>query len=127
MNVRDDARPKLGALPYVVGGLSFIPLIGLIFGCLSILWGLLTRKAGGKRLALIGALGIASSALLYGGLFYFGFVQRGGIYDHLRQQLAQSSLNSLVPLVEFYKIQHGKYPSSLKELQVSSPKNSITP
>jgi hypothetical protein len=125
MDGSDDSREKLGAFPFVVAGLSFIPGIGLMFGGVAILWGLLTRKAGGKKLALVGGLGIGVTVLLYGGLFYFGFVQRGGIYDELRQRLAQTTLNSLVQSVEFYKVEFGRYPVSLIELRESLPRESL--
>jgi len=72
---------KLGTAAYVVGGMSFIPLIGVLFGFAAIAWGLATKKLGGKRLAAIGGAGIAFTLVLYGALFYFGFAQRGGIYD----------------------------------------------
>ncbi len=73
-------------------------------------------------MAAIGAGGIAFTVLLYGSLFYFGFKQRGGVYDDLRAQVTQNTLNSLVPSVEFYKVQYGTYPASLNELQKSLPK-----
>ena len=126
MERSDDSRARLGVFPFVVAGLSFIPLIGVVFGGVAILWGLLTKKAGGKTLVLIGGLGVGLTILLYGGLFYFGFVQRGGIYDGLRQKLAQATLNSLVQSVEFYKVEHGRYPASLVELKDSLPKDSLT-
>jgi len=31
----------LGRFPYILGGLSFISLIGVFFGILAILWGLI--------------------------------------------------------------------------------------
>ena len=113
---------RLGTAAYVVGGMSFIPLIGVLFGVAAIVWGLVTKKSGGKRLAAIGGVGIVFTLALYGALFYFGFSQRGGIYDYLRVQLAQSTINSLVPSIEFYRIQNGKYPESLKVLQETLPK-----
>ena len=116
---------KLSGLPFVVGGLSFIPLIGVLFGIVAIVWGLVTRRPGGRKLALVGAGGIAFTILLYGGLFYFGFVQRGGLYDDLRAKLAQSVLNSVVPAIEVYKLQHGSYPESLEQLRKSLPKDSF--
>jgi hypothetical protein len=119
------ADSKLGALPYVTAGLSFIPMIGVIFGVIAIVWGLVTKRVGGKRLVVIGACGIAFTFVLYGSLFYFGFVQRGGVYDDLRLKLGQSSLNSVVPLVEFYRVQNGKYPESLEVLHKSLPKDSF--
>src|SRR5215469_1981759 len=75
---------KLGAGAYVLAGMSFIPLIGVVFGLIAIGRGIFTGRKGGKLLALIGAGGICFTIILYGSLFYFGFVQRGGIYDVLR-------------------------------------------
>jgi hypothetical protein len=121
----NSSETRLGALPYVIGGLSFIPLVGIPFGLAAVIWGLATKKSGGGLLALIGSGGIAFTVLLYGGLFYFGIMQRGGIYDDLRRQMAQSQLNSLVPAIEFYKVGRGVYPESLKHLQDSLPKDSM--
>jgi hypothetical protein len=118
---REQMRPSA----FVLGGLSFVLLVGVPLGIAAIVWGLTTRKLGGKKLALIGLGGILFTALLYGGLFYFGFAQRDGIYDSLRVKLAQSTLNSLVPTIELYKIQHGTYPATLEELRASLPKDSF--
>jgi len=114
-------KEKLGVFPYVVGGISYIPLIGVPIGIITIIYGLITRKRGGKILALIGAGGIASTLLIYSGLFYFGFVQRGGIFDELKIELAETTLTSLVRDIEFYKTQNGAYPTSLKTLLTSFP------
>jgi hypothetical protein len=115
---------KLGAFPFVIGGVSFVPLIGVPFGIVAVLWGLVTKKTGGKKLAFVGASGIAVTCLIYGSLFYFGFVQHGGMYDKLWSKLAQTNLNSLVQAIEFYRLSHGSYPDSLQELHASQPKNS---
>jgi hypothetical protein len=120
-----ETDEKLGGFPFVIGGLSFIPLVGVPFGIVALIWGITTKKLGGKKLALIGSLGITFTVVLYGSLFYFGFAKRGGVYDDLRTKLAQSTLNSVVQAVEFYKIQHGTYPESLKVLQESLPKSSM--
>lgn len=126
MNTTADTTPeKLGRLPYVIGGMSFIPMLGVLFGIVAIIWGLLTKKLGGKRLVAIGAAGISFTVLLYGALFYFGVMQRGGVYDELRTKLAQTTINSLVQSIEFYKVQNGSYPESLKVLQESLPKDSF--
>lgn len=119
-----DTDKKLGAAPYVIGGLSFIPLIGILFGIAAIVWGLVTKRKGGKTLALVGAGGIAFTFVIYGGLFYFGAIQRGGVYDDLRGKLAQHQLNQLVQSIEFYKVTHGSYPASLEQLQEALGKNS---
>jgi hypothetical protein len=116
-NTASDAGQRLGAGAFVLGGLSFIPLIGVVFGIAAIVWGLVSRKKGGTALALVGAGGIAFTCALYGGLFYFGWVHRGGIYDELRARSAQIQLNQLVQSVEFYKITRGEYPASLEQIQ----------
>src|SRR3546814_19733635 len=69
----------------------------------------------------MGGGGIGFTRVLYGALFYFGFAQRGGVYDDLRAKLAQSTINSLVPSIELYKTQNGQYPESLKVLPGSLP------
>jgi hypothetical protein len=111
------ARPLLPGGYYAFGCASFVPLLGIFIGVIAIAIGLTSRKKGGKVLALMGAGGIAFSVLLYGSLFYFGFVQRGGVYDGLRAQMAQSTIDTLVPQIEFYRLQHGTYPASLDALR----------
>lgn len=126
INYTADTLPeKLGGFPYVIAGMSFIPLLGVIFGIIAIVWGLLTKKNGGKRIVAIGAAGIGFTIILYGALFYFGFMQRGGVYDDLRTKLAKTTINSLVQSIEFYKVQNGSYPESLRTLQESLPKDSL--
>jgi hypothetical protein len=74
------------------------------------------------------ALGCAGAVLvalmiMFGSLYYFGFVQRGGVYDGLRAQLAQGQLNQLVPYVEMYRTQRGVYPESLDQVAPLIPSN----
>jgi hypothetical protein len=121
---KTSENKKLGTIPFVFSGMSFIPLIGVLFGLFAIARGLITKRDGGKKLALVGGAGIGFNILIYGALFYFGFVQRGGIYDDLRTKMAQSNLNALVQSVEFYKIQYGEYPDSLEMLKSSLSKDS---
>ena len=121
----NEQQEKLGAFPFVIGGMSFIPMIGVLFGLVAIVWGLTTKKAGGRKLAFIGGGGITLTVVLYSTLFYFGFVQRGGVYDDLRSKLSETTITSLVQAIEFYKTQHGKYPESLEVLKKSLPENSM--
>ena len=113
------------AAAYVIGGLAFIPLVGVPLGVAAIIWAIVSRKRGRGRVAMLGVGGIGFTVVLYGGLFFFGFVPRGGIYDHLRGQLAQQQLYTLTQAVEFYRLQYGSYPDSLKQLQDSLPKPSL--
>lgn len=120
----ENKKNKLGILPYIVAGLSYVPLMGVPFGIIAILWGIFSRKSDSTRLILIGIGGISFTTILYSALFYFGFVQRGGIYDEARLKLAEHNMNSLVQALEFYKAQHGEYPRSLEMLDESLSDNS---
>ncbi|HXC27610.1 MAG TPA: type II secretion system protein GspG [Stellaceae bacterium] len=119
------AQPRIGTAAYVIGGLSFIPLIGVPFGLVVIVWSFVSRKAGRLTVGLLGAGGIALTIVLYGALFYFGFVQTGGVYDRLRSQMARPQLDSLVQAIEFYRLQYGGYPDSLQQLEATMPKPSF--
>jgi Type II secretion system (T2SS), protein G len=118
-------RRGLGVFAYVIGGLSFFPMLGLLFGVAASIWGISARRRGGMTLALIGAAGIGFNVLAYGGLYYVGFVQRGGLYDDLRAKMAQNNLNALVQSVEIYKLGHGEYPDSLETLKSSLKEGSF--
>ena len=111
-----------GCLGFVIGGLSFIPLVGVIFGIIAIVWGYSVKNT---TLKVVGSLGIAFTIILYSSLGYFGFVQEDGVYDELRQEMAKSQMNSAIQAIEFYKVQNGIYPDSLNTLQESLPENSF--
>ena len=105
---------------YWIAGVSFIPLIGVPFGVAAIVWGLARRA---WALVGLGTGGILFSVVLYGSLFYFGFHQRNGIYDKMREQLTLTLLNNAVKDIEFYKLQHGHYPTVLSELKTKNTNN----
>ncbi len=112
---------RLGPLPFAIGGLSFLPFVGVMFGVGAVVWGLLTRKAGGRRLAEIGVAGAVFAAMTSAGAYYVGFVRRGGVYDRLRVAVAQGHLNALVGEIEQYKAKTGSYPASLCDLNTVLP------
>jgi hypothetical protein len=119
-----DERKPLGCVPYAIGGASFIPLVGVVFGVIAIIWGIARRA---WPLIVLGACGILFTVVIYGALFYFGLFRRGGVFDELRSHLAVTMLNDCVKEIEFYKIQHGHYPGSLtdvdpKDFKTQSPK-----
>jgi len=119
----DDESPKLGIFPYILAGLSFIPAVGMLFGSMAIVWGLVTPKPGGKRLAMIGAAGIAVTVAIYGTMFYFMMLKNGGPWAKLNTQMAQMHVTQLVPWVEFFKLQNARFPESMEELKEFVPKD----
>jgi hypothetical protein len=124
-SVMPGKHENLGAFPFVLGGLSFIPLIGVPFGIVAVVWGLFTKRTGGNKLAVVGVLRICFTVVVYGSLFYFGLAQRAGIYDELRTKMAQNNINSLVTVLEFYRTTHGDYPASLDVLSASLGQESV--
>jgi hypothetical protein len=113
----DSSAKEIGTGSYVIAGLGFVPLAGIPFAVVAIILGLIKLKIGGKRLIILGCLGILFTVVLYGGLLYFGSVQRGGVYDKLRGDLARIEITELVRNIEYYKITNGRYPDTLFELQ----------
>lgn len=116
------SRESTGCLGYVIGGMSFIPLVGVLFGVIAIIWGF---KVKSSKLKYLGSAGILFTVVLYSSLGYFGFVQENGVYDELRATMAKTQLTSAVQAIEFYKVQNGEYPDSLETLQKSLPENSM--
>lgn len=112
----------LGIVSIVLGAVSFIPLIGLFTGIVAIILGIIDIKKNKSRLGIIGLilgiLGIFITVGLYGSLFYFGFMQRGGVYDELRSQMvSERNLPNTVNTIEAYKARFGKYPDKIEDLK----------
>ena len=116
---RNDKK-GLSTFSYVIGGLSFIPVLGIPFGLIAIVYGLGTSKIGGKKLAIMGSCGIALTLLYSSWIYYSAFYD-----EELMAEVSQNQLTSLVHAIEFYKTNNGHYPKSLKELQNSLPEDSI--
>jgi hypothetical protein len=57
---------------------------------------------------------------MFSSLYYFGVIQRGGIFDRLSVHMAESELTTIVRELEYYKIQNGRYPDSLKHLDTKN-------
>jgi hypothetical protein len=110
----------------ILGITSFMPLIGVILGITAIILGIVSvirirrNGTGGRKLAIagiiLGIFGIAFTIVLYGSLFYFGFVAKNGPFVEVRKQASQQILTQNAGYLELYKKQHGKYPASLDEL-----------
>ena len=69
---------KLGWLPYSVGWLSFVPILGIFFSLIAIMWGLSSMKEGAKKLTLIGLIGFLYSIIVFGLVLYLEYQKQGG-------------------------------------------------
>ena len=101
------SREKITTSDYAICFLSFIPLIGVILGIISIILGFLKKS---RLLIIVGFLGITSTVVLYGS-FYWDF-KSDSSYDNWNV-FTENNLNKTFIYIEFYKTQNGEYPDSL--------------
>ena len=117
----DPSVPKPKSVAgWIFGGLSFIPLLGVLFGIIAIIIGLV-KKIKGQ--VFLGIAGILFTIILYGGLFYFGFVAKTGVYADLKVKLVSQLINTDAGQIVLYKNQHGKLPAKLSDLGTPSQTN----
>lgn len=102
-----------GSLAYVFGGISFIPLIGVMFGIVAIALGIASKK---RPAIILGFSGIAFTFLIYGSLFYFGSVANYGPYHEMKKDLTKSMLAQTRGQILIFKEENKKLPTKLTEL-----------
>ncbi len=133
--VPQDQRSGFAIASLILGLVSFFPLMGVLLGIGAIIFGIIALgkvrkdKVKGKLMAVfgivLGFLGIAFTFVIYGSLFYFGFVAKNGPFAELKVEASQQILTQNAGQLELYKKSHGKYPISLSEM--SKDKYSIFP
>ena len=102
----------MGKITYVIAWLSFIPIIGLIFGTIAVSLGLCLKRAGRFKVIGIGLIGIFFTIGLMSLLTNYAFE---GTF--IRGKLTQLILDNIQVNVENYKIKYGEYPESLEGLK----------
>ena len=83
------------------------------------------RKSGGFAAGCVVAAAVLVIAMIasFGALYYYGFVKSGGVYDDLREQLAQSQLDQLIVYVELHVAQNEAPPNRLEDIEKFIPDN----
>jgi hypothetical protein len=117
-NNQTDQKSKNTKAPTILivfSAFSFIPLIGLFFGGISIIISLFNFKRF-KSLFIIGLSGILFTIIIYSTLYYFGFKKRGGVYDELRTSMNITLLKEINREIDIYKLRHGTYPTDLYKI-----------
>jgi hypothetical protein len=100
----------------IFSALSFIPLIGVIFGIISIIIGL-TNYTRNKLVFILGASGIGFTIIIYGTLFIsYNKMEKSGKIDETRIQMTEMLLNNLSDELGNYKCKNGRYPDSLEQV-----------
>lgn len=110
---------------YVSGAAALIPLWGIPFGLISIIWGVISKKRGHRLVTILGALGILLSSIIFGNITPLSEIRAGSMNNNLIEKNTESSLSQLVLTIEFYKSLNGEYPSTLDELYTFSVEQGI--
>jgi len=101
----------------IFSALSFIPLIGIVFGIISVIIGL-TNFRRLKLIFILGISGIGLSILIFGYQFFiFHNMEKSGEVDRMRIQTTEMFLNNLSNELVSYKLKNGVYPENLKSLE----------
>ncbi len=122
-------RP-IGVGEYVIGGLGFIPFLGLPFSIIALVGGLTTKRKDGKTLALVGGLGIVYLVLLCVMVFiqYHKITDARGPdtqavqieTDHV-EPVHSGDIDDVARLIELYRYRQGQYPESLAQVKAAFP------
>lgn len=102
-------KKRLNTSDYIIAVLSFIPLVGVLFGIISIAFGF-TKKS--NLLKVLGSLGIFTTIIVYSALYYFGFKTESS-YENWNV-FTKNNLNKGFIYIEYYKTQNQTYPDSLE-------------
>jgi hypothetical protein len=91
-----------------------------LFGVIAVIIGIVKRN---KIAAILGSSGILFTVILYGGLYYFGFVAKSGPYAELKIQLVGQLFEMNAGKVSLYERDNGELPARLSDLGEPSPDN----
>lgn len=112
---------NIGCLGIFVGFLSFVPVIGIAFGVISIFWGVTKRS---RTLTIMGLLGILFTIVCIGYVNYNFFHKSSGYFSEQRKQTAIDNLDYVVNGLELYEQKYGEYPASLQQFLAGLPEES---
>ncbi len=103
--------PRKSSPPYLMGLLGLIPLVGFFIGLALLLYGIF--KYRNVKLMIIGVACMLFTVFTYYSLYR---LSKSEWSLKITDSIAQDELNTLVPHIEFYKLEHGVYPDSLPQI-----------
>jgi len=115
--LESEVENKHGTGAFVLSGLSFIPLVGVIFGGICIINAIVSRKSNSIKLGLIGLAGIMFTVIIYGVLLPTIF--KNSDFTKQFEVHAIDTMTTLVRNIEYFKLQNNRYPKSIKELRTN--------
>jgi hypothetical protein len=132
MQSTEKKQDSVEQVPFILSGLSFIPCLGIPFGLVAFVWGIVSltqKKRGGVLLTVVSAVGIFITIVILAATMILPPVMssalntvftQSGVMNTPQALLAETGMNSLVQAIEFYKLQNGHYPEVLEDLLESS-------
>lgn len=100
---------------FVLAGLAFIPVFGVLFGFIAACWGLLTDRPRGLLAAAVGGGGAILNIIV---LMTVGvaMIQKNPRMGGIANSIARLELDSLEAHLDTYHTVHGRYPDALTQL-----------
>jgi len=95
------------------GFVGLVPNFGVIAGVVLLYQGIIRFKS--RLLVIIGVADILFTILFWVAMQYWVF--DGPTFTGMNKQMSKGMLNTVFKSVEFYKLQHGDYPDSLKQVE----------
>jgi hypothetical protein len=112
-----DASKQKTVAGWIFGGMSFIPLFGVLFGIIAMVLGTVKRRKGP---IFLGIGGILFTVFIYGNLYYWGVVATTGPYAELKVPLTKQLMETDAGQIALFKNQHGALPATLDEVASST-------
>ncbi len=108
---------------YVLSGLSFIPVLGVIPGLLALLISAISKKRGGGRVVFISLAGMSITAFLIGYLIYNAQdIENSPMmaeFNKVQIELRKGNLVRLVQIIEYYRLEKGVFPEGLENITIT--------
>lgn len=112
-----NAPPKPTWPLYVLAGMAYIPVFGILLGAAGLTWGLLSKRPHAIRAGMIAAGGALLNIVGLFALAMFLNVGDENITSAAQRIAAQQDLTKIVEALEEFHEENGEYPASLTELQ----------
>ena len=117
---RANQKPAIARIAFVFAGIGAIPVLGWPFGLAALIWGLISRKAGSKRVAVIASICTVGLSAMYA-LIYFSIVapmieNPERYMGFAKATVTQLNLTRATCHIEIFQSRYGRYPNDLDEL-----------
>jgi hypothetical protein len=97
-----------------LAGLSFLPGIGFVVGCVAVTWALISSRSRARLALVIAGTGILANVVL--SVAVYQYAMNDPDVAAVRRELVGIQLAVLVESLEAHRVEHGAYPEKLTDL-----------